>query len=176
MQTLRNELANRLAAYGVPPNNIIHTKWTTAHRENYKDQPKYDEIVSRINAINPSYLAIVGHSYGGCTAARISRVTTKVPDFVGMVDPIFIPAEIDWYGRVHTRAQSSNELNYPRGGNITNWYQSHHWPKGFHDVLDLNRKKVENIAMGNVTHTEIDDLPAIHNAVINKVIQGITSK
>jgi len=175
MQNLRNEFAIALSKYGVPGSNIIWTKWTTKKKEWYKDQPEYDSIVNRINSIDPSYLAIFGHSYGGCTACRISRVTSRIPDFIGLVDPIFIPAEIDWYGRVHTSAQSNRDDNYPRGKMIINWYQSHHWPKGFHDVLDIDKKKVTNIAIEGVTHTTIDDYPPLHRAAINTVVNAIKS-
>jgi len=170
MENLRNEFVQRLRPFGVPPSNIIHSDWTEHDKGNPYKQPKYTNLVARINAINPTYLAIFGHSYGGCTATRVSNVTTKIPDFIGLVDCIFVPFTTE------SAPQASNKLNYPRGHKIYNWYQHHYPVKGYAHPLDSNRKHVNDINLNDKVsgHTTIDDYPPLHRQALDIVSSAIS--
>lgn len=178
MQILRNRFAEILKPYGVPEDNILYMRWTesTQNRYSYKSQPEYAEMVKKINDINPSYLALFGHSYGGCTAIRISRKTLKTPDFIGLYDPVFVPASIDAaLMRIESAPQDSNVDNYPRGKQIINWYQTNTWPNGIGKIYDSFIKPVENIQVLEATHTSIDNDPVLQEEAVNNVMQAIKS-
>ncbi|WP_169089197.1 hypothetical protein [Paenibacillus sp. PL91] len=111
VSTLR---ANLTKTYGINPQNIFHSRWNKDHNSDPFAAPSLSDLQNQINkrVINPSYLAIVGHSYGGWASCKLSRVTKKPPNFVGLIDPVFGP----------TNTLSNNDL--PKGNKIFNWYQN----------------------------------------------------
>ncbi|WP_240420809.1 hypothetical protein [Paenibacillus periandrae] len=116
MTTLRDTLREKLTVkYGVNPNNIFHIKW---NQENDSD-PRNIPLISDINkeivkrTKNPRYVALIGHSFGGWAASRLSRMTLKIPDFVGLVDPVYGPAN---------RLKKPGDV--PRGSKIIEWFQN----------------------------------------------------
>lgn len=78
---------------GVNPDNIFRRSWNTDHDSDPSGAPDANDINSEIErrTTNPSYLAIIGHSYGGWAACKVSKITNRVPDFVGLIDPVFGP-------------------------------------------------------------------------------------
>lgn len=95
MTSLRDTLREKLTAkYGINPNNIFHIKWNQENDSNRRNIPLISDINKEIlrRTKNPRYVALIGHSFGGWAASRLSRVTLKIPDFVGLVDPVYGPA------------------------------------------------------------------------------------
>lgn len=174
MQTLRNEFVHVLGQFGVPPKNIIHANWTERNIGNPFPAPLFTDLVRQINGLNPIYLAIFGHSFGACTASRVSNVTNKVPDFLGLVNPIFHPAKINL-----PEIESSGQTNgdFPRAPTVYNWYQNH-WPiKGFAPVKFRNGKRVDNISLNDkdVVHWTISDYRPLHVKALNIVSGAVKS-
>ncbi len=171
METLRIRLYNELKKQGVPEKNVIYTDWDD------------DELEGTINRFNPLYLAIIGHSYGACKAARVSTKVKKVPNFVGLVDPVFRPAVFNsscpvWKAipTSHDQHDEDNPDNFPRGNRIISWYQDSDCPRGYHPVMIKEGKKeraVDNRHVAGVTHTTIDDHKPIHDVVFEIVTGGV---
>ncbi|MBH0231366.1 hypothetical protein [Halobacillus yeomjeoni] len=111
---IRNSLRAALAPLGVKPENIFKRSWNHNQDENPFGAPWLEDLNNEIEqrSKKPSYLAIIGHSYGGWAACKLSRITTKTPDFVGLIDPVF---------------GSTNRFtpgDTPRSGLTINWYQN----------------------------------------------------
>lgn len=198
MTRLRDILRNRLrSAYGVNPDNIFHRSWNINHSNDPLFFPLVNDLVREINrrTLNPSYLAIIGHSFGGWAACRLSKVTNKTPNFIGLVDPVF--------GISNTLMKPRD---VPRGSVITNWFQNNgvNIPSmcldktipctplvngiscGFQDVPGAVRKPVEFLrtASGTIrtvnclgkgrvrlcaSHVTIDDDAHIHRLIFNQI-------
>ncbi|MCR8927516.1 RICIN domain-containing protein [Priestia megaterium] len=111
---LRNTLQRELVPLGVKPDNIIRANWNYKNQEDPSLFPSTQELLGEISSRSrtPSYLAIIGHSYGGWAACKLSRVTSRVPDFIGLIDPVF------GYNNTFTSG------DIPRGNFIKNWYQN----------------------------------------------------
>lgn len=114
MVQLRDTLRNELQSLGIKPDNIFRRSWNHNQDDNPFGAPWVEDLLREIDrrSKNPSYLAIIGHSYGGWAACRLSRVTSRVPDFVGLIDPVF--------GSTSTFTNG----DIPRGKFIKNWYQN----------------------------------------------------
>jgi len=114
MAELRDILQRELGSLGVKPENIFTRSWNRLQDDNPFGAPLIEDLLSEISrrSSNPNYLALIGHSYGGWAACRLSRVTSRVPDFVGLIDPVFGPTN------------TLTEGNIPRGKYIKNWYQN----------------------------------------------------
>ncbi|MEK3864632.1 hypothetical protein MHH60_14260 [Paenibacillus sp. FSL H7-0716] len=116
MTKLRDTLRSKLTSThkGINPNNIFHISWNKNNDSNPLGTPLISDILKAIKLrtrnITPSYLAIIGHSYGGWAASMLSRVTSP-PNFVALIDPV--------YGSTNTMTSSDT----PRGKIIKNWYQ-----------------------------------------------------
>lgn len=114
MMNLRNTLRNELQPLGVNIDNIFRRSWNHNQNDNPFAVPWVSdlnrEIERRTN--NPSYLALIGHSYGGWAACRLSRITRRKPDFVALIDPVFGPNNV------------FTPSDRPRGLFIKNWYQA----------------------------------------------------
>ncbi len=198
MTRLRDTLRNRLrSAYGVNPENIFHRSWNINHSNDPLFFPLVNDLTREINRrnSNPSYLAIIGHSFGGWAACRLSKVTNKIPNFIGLVDPVF--------GISNTLMKPRD---VPRGSVITNWFQDNgiSIPSmcldktrpctplingiscGFQDVPGAVRKPVEFLrtASGTIrtvnclgqgrvrlraSHVTIDDDARIHRLIFNQI-------
>jgi hypothetical protein len=171
MKKMREKFVQDLSKLGVPSDNIIYSKWTEGS-EMYNRQPVYNDLVRRINKLNPSYLAILGHSYGGCATIRITQETNRVPDFIGLIDPIFIPASV-FSTIIKSAPQDSRNDNYPRGDKIINWYQNNGRPYGFEPILDNHKREVKNIHVDGVIHTTIDEHEGIYRDTLNHIIKEI---
>lgn len=115
MTKLRDKLRTELTSlYGVNPANILHVQWNKNHNSDPRYQPLTKQITNEINkrSQDPSYLAIIGHSYGGWAACRVSKITKKIPNFVGLIDPVFGPSN------------TLNPEDLPRGIKKINWFQN----------------------------------------------------
>lgn len=110
---LISELAPRLTALGVPGNNIFSMSWNPNHNDDPFKSPDTNRHLAEINArtATPSYVAIIGHSYGGWAACRLSRRLQPAPNFVALIDPVFGPNG------------DLEQIVQPFGANIHNWYQ-----------------------------------------------------
>ncbi|MBU3187682.1 hypothetical protein [Clostridium estertheticum] len=114
MTKIRDMLRNELAPLEINPENIFRRSWNHNQDDNPAGIPDVNDINSEIDSRTdtPSYLAIIGHSYGGWAACRVSKVTNRVPDFVGIIDPVF----------GFENSMGSDDI--PRGSFIKNWYQN----------------------------------------------------
>ncbi|MEK7015966.1 fascin domain-containing protein [Bacillus sp. FSL R9-9410] len=114
ISNLREKLVRELGPLGVKPANIIRARWNYSQDDDPFGAPSIKELLKEIEMRNtkPSYLAIIGHSYGGWAACKLSRVTSRVPDFVGLIDAVF--------GSTNTFTNG----DIPRGNFIKNWYQN----------------------------------------------------
>lgn len=116
MNKLRDTLRKKLsAAFGVAPSKIFRASWNKNQDSNPLGTPSVDSLLAEINSRTkkPSYLAIIGHSYGGWAASKLSRATRKYPNFVGLIDPVYGPSN------------KMTSADVPRGLKITNWYQKY---------------------------------------------------
>lgn len=113
MTSLRNTLRTRLATLGVPSNNIFQISWNKNRDSDPFGAPLMSDLKKEINSRNnkPSYIAIIGHSFGGWAASKLSRVTAVKPDFIGLIDPVYGASNI----------MSPNAV--PIGSKVINWYQ-----------------------------------------------------
>lgn len=97
MTHLVSTLQKRLkSTYGFNTSDVIHMQWNTENK-NPTLQPQTDRISKVINErlfSAGNYLAIIGHSFGGWAACRVSQKTNIQPDFVGLIDPVFGPGNI----------------------------------------------------------------------------------
>ncbi|MCY8953214.1 hypothetical protein MOE39_05005 [Bacillus cereus] len=111
---LRDTLQTYLSPLGVKPENIFRRSWHHSQDGNVGAEPWTEDLNNEINnrTANPSYLAIIGHSYGGWAACRLSKVTNREPDFIGLIDPVF------------GRDNVLERRDYPRGKYIINWHQN----------------------------------------------------
>ncbi|OHY73338.1 hypothetical protein [Priestia aryabhattai] len=91
VKDLVGRLQTALEDLGVPKNNIFHRSWNEGNDSDPGKPPQKGDILKEIDkrSPNPSYLAIIGHSFGGWTACRVSRDTVRKPDYVGLIDPVF---------------------------------------------------------------------------------------
>lgn len=91
MKDLADVLRTRLAPLGVPCDNVFRRGWNRKHDEDPSATPDTEDILNEIRRKieRPSYLAIIGHSYGGWAACRLSSKTPVEPDFVALIDPVF---------------------------------------------------------------------------------------
>ena len=114
MVQLRDKLQDELQSLGIKRDNIFRRSWNHNQDDNPLGAPWVEDLLREIDrrSKNPSYLAIIGHSYGGWAACKLSRVTSRVPDFVGLIDPVF--------GSTNTFTNG----DIPRGKFIKNWYQN----------------------------------------------------
>ncbi|MDA2068443.1 hypothetical protein PDN02_28445, partial [Bacillus cereus] len=116
MRNLRDFLRNYLKDY-VNPENIFYQSWNPG--SGYEDVPFSEPNTGILDAEiqrrsrNPSYLALIGFSYGGWAVSRLSRITRRMPDFIGLIDPVYGPFN------------SIKENDIPRGNSIKSWYQNY---------------------------------------------------
>lgn len=113
ISNLRDTLYVRLSQLGVPSRNIFRRSWNENEDGNPLGAPWIWDLNNEIDerSRKPSYLAIIGHSYGGWAACRLSRVTAKLPNYIGLIDPVFGPGN------------TMNATDVPRALSIKNWYQ-----------------------------------------------------
>ncbi|MDQ0888834.1 hypothetical protein QFZ81_003922 [Paenibacillus sp. V4I9] len=198
MTRLQDTLRTRLtSAYGVNPANIFHRSWNKNRDSDPSGAPLLNDLLGEINkrSMKPSYLAIIGHSYGGWAACKVSRNTSKIPNFIGLIDPVF--------GSSNTFTSG----NAPRGATINNWYQKNGVIGGepctglgkipcvpaingiscgnqsvtgarpilvnFLKTWDGKIKTVNCLGKGSVrliaSHTDIDDDKWIHHLIFNQI-------
>jgi len=112
--SLRDRIRDKLIPLEVKFDNIFRRSWNHNEDDNPFGMPWIEDLNSEINqrTTSPSYLAIIGHSYGGWAACLLSRATNRVPDFIGLIDPVFGPRN------------SMESVDPPRGNLIKNWYQN----------------------------------------------------
>ncbi|MEF3312033.1 hypothetical protein PV433_24415 [Paenibacillus sp. GYB004] len=110
---LRDTLYIRLSPLGVPARNVFRRSWNQNEDGNPLGTPWIWDLNNEIEerSRKPSYLAIIGHSYGGWAACRLSRVTAKIPNYIGLIDPVFGPGN------------TMNAADIPKAHMIKNWYQ-----------------------------------------------------
>lgn len=109
---LITELSPRLTALGVPASNIFSISWNPDHNNSPFETPDTDRHLAEVIARTArSYVAIIGHSYGGWAACRLSRRLQPAPDLVALIDPVFGPNG------------DGEQIVQPYGDKIHNWYQ-----------------------------------------------------
>ncbi len=111
---LRDKLREKFEPLGVPRDNIFRRSWNKGEDDVPTSAPWISDLKREVEkrSSNPTYLALIGHSYGGWAACKLSRVTTRTPNFVGLIDPVF---------------GASNKMDsgdIPRANVIKNWYQN----------------------------------------------------
>jgi hypothetical protein len=82
--------------FKVPPANIYVQGWNSNNDSNPNNAPSTDvhqrRFVERLNAlgkIKPSYFALVGHSFGGWSSLKLSRLSgMPTPDLLFTIDPV----------------------------------------------------------------------------------------
>lgn len=200
IERLRNRLRDNLRALGVPDHNIFSRSWNHNRDDDPFSAPWVEDLHNEIKGRSsyPSYLGIVGHSYGGWAACKVSRVTAKVPDFVGLIDPVF------------GASNSMGNDDYPRGVRITNWFQNNSIVNGdtctgagkvpcskreaglscgysnvagaenileeFMKDWNAGRKRVPCVGGRRhvlTSHTEMDDNDYIHRQIVDRILEGM---
>lgn len=108
-----DQLKPQLAALGVPDDHIWSTSWNPGHNDNPFDLPATAQHVNDLIAreANPSYVALIGHSFGGRAVCLLSRQFDRDPDYVALIDPVFGPMG------------DNEQVIEPNGATIQNWYQ-----------------------------------------------------
>lgn len=194
------QLRPQLTALGVKDINICSMSWNRTHNDDGFEMPATKEHVDELTAreANPSYIALIGHSYGGRAVCLLSRQFDRDPDYVALLDPVFGP---NGDGAV---------VIEPRGAVIQNWYQRNaiHVVAGDEDCLGVllpglplgialgrpvpNAENVEvkfrqradgtfetrvcddgSEAPRHITHTTIDGDEFIWSQIINKIVSDI---
>ncbi|MGN4411552.1 hypothetical protein ACTFOF_06625 [Bacillus cereus group sp. MYBK87-2] len=114
MRDFRDFLRNYLKDW-VNPENIFYQSWNPGNEDKPFDAPATGELNRVIQGISntPCYLALIGFSYGGWAVSRLSRITKRIPDFIGLIDPVYGP-----------RNDMMN-TDIPRGRVIKSWYQKY---------------------------------------------------
>lgn len=86
---LRNKLIDKLSPLGIPNNNIFHRPWNQGGESHPDQSPNYNDIIREINnrTKTPRYVALIGHSYGGWAACKVSRFIDV--DHIVLIDPVF---------------------------------------------------------------------------------------
>jgi hypothetical protein len=112
LQVILRDLGDDLT---VPHQNIAHRPWNRAAdiAMDFSKKPETDvhrDLVRDISG-NPSYVAIIGHSFGGWSASLLSRELSPRPNYVALIDPVFGPAG-DTEKRVNPHADEAD-----------NWFQ-----------------------------------------------------
>jgi hypothetical protein len=141
---LRDDIIDKLTPLGIPSNNIFHRPWNNGNESDPGKTPDHWDINREIEnrSKQPIYLALVGHSFGGWAACRVSRHSIRIPDFIALLDPVF--GVDNWVG----------PDDKPRGKTIINWCQdngiefigSHcFYPLGVIPCTD----KIRGLACGN---------------------------
>jgi pimeloyl-ACP methyl ester carboxylesterase len=116
MTHLVTYLRNRLPiTFGINPQAIFHRSWNINRDSDPSGVPFTNDLLGELTkrTTNPSYVAIIGHSYGGWAACRLSKATKKKPDFVGLIDPVF-----------GVKNSLKRPIDVPRAILIKNWYQN----------------------------------------------------
>jgi len=116
MSNLSDTLRNRLnSSFAINPENIFQISWNEDNDGDPRSVPLISVIQSEINkrSLNPKYLAVIGHSFGGWAACRLSRVTTKVPNYIALIDPVFGPTNT-----------LRRPVDVPKGKYIAEWFQN----------------------------------------------------
>ncbi len=110
---LVEELRPRLVNLGVPDNHILSISWNPDDNDNPFSEPNTSQHMQELHMreSSPSYVALIGHSYGGWAACRLSRKLSRQPNFVGLIDPVFGPLG------------DHEQVVKPYGDNTHNWYQ-----------------------------------------------------
>ncbi|PGN34891.1 hypothetical protein CN968_26120 [Bacillus thuringiensis] len=88
---LRDDLRKRLSPLGIPDDNIFHRPWNQGGESQPDQSPNHNDILREIQnrTKNPRYIALVGHSYGGWAACKVSRAIDV--NHIVLLDPVFGP-------------------------------------------------------------------------------------
>jgi peptidoglycan hydrolase-like protein with peptidoglycan-binding domain len=108
-----NEFTPQLTALGVPADHIVSISWNPIQNDIPFAVPDTNFHLGVLQNIepNPSYLALIGHSYGGRSVCVLSNRLRAQPDYVALLDPVFGP-----FGDI-------DRTIVPRGKRIDNWFQ-----------------------------------------------------
>src|SRR5262249_16323046 len=104
-------IRSTLEPLGVPGHNVFAMSWHPGQdNTNPSVAPDMDAHREAIHARTdrPSYVAIIGHSYGGWAACQLSHALARQPQYVALIDAVFPPG----HGRIN-----------PKGDCMQNWYQ-----------------------------------------------------
>ena len=102
-----------LTALGVPADHIFSMSWNPAGNDDALGHPATALHIKELfeREPNPSYLALIGHSFGGRSVCLLSSFLTRSPDYIALLDPVFGP-----FGDFEDTIK-------PVGDVIDNWYQ-----------------------------------------------------
>lgn len=181
---LRDRIRRVLVPRGVPKGNIFRSSWNHGRGDhNATGAPNTSHIQSEINsrADRPSYLALIGHSFGGWAVCKVSRSRDPVADFVGLIDPVF------------GLANSLQEDTYPMGRSIVSWHQRNgimYTPAGVvpcargRDLVPCGHRNVagaQNIDVSHlkhagrpVVHTTIDDASSVTDQIVDRIMASFS--
>lgn len=89
-------LRGRLQPLAVPAGNVFAMSWSPGHNSEPWAAPDTDEHARQLTSrtAQPTYVAIIGHSYGGWAASLPSRRLAdagRPADYVAIIDPVFGP-------------------------------------------------------------------------------------
>lgn len=103
---ITNSIRNAFVRYGVPPENVQVRSWNTGDTNNPSADPNIDDLATWVRqhgTDHPSYYVLIGHSYGGWAAARLSdHHPPRIPDMLLTIDPVLGPANTS---TVHPKAR-----------------------------------------------------------------------
>lgn len=175
MEDLRKKLVAELRSLNVPENNIMLKPWTEGSESDPNSQPVYNRLARTINEIRPLSVCIIGHSYGGWAACRLSRKLNTVPSYIALFDPMFSyksrRRDREPYFEIVSGSQKDHIDNYPKGQEIRSWYQTHRYdfPYGRRDVRKDGGAFVRNEEAQGRNHWDIDDDGRLHAIVIDEI-------
>ena len=109
---LCGHMRSTLELLGVPGTHVFSMSWHPGRdNTNPSVAPDTDAHLEAIKARTetPSYVAIIGHGYGGWAACTLSRALARRPQYVALIDAVFSPG----HGRIN-----------PYGDFVQNWYQA----------------------------------------------------
>ena len=198
-----------LGTLGVPPENIYSQPWSKNEKDDDIPGPapatsvhldRLNEVESRLGSKKISYLAMIGHSFGGWAAARMSR--SRKADSLFLLDPVIQVGYRDHPGERHTDAvygvnyfqkESIEDLGTcPLGrvdlfnkcdyiGDVSCGQTFKYLSEGNRQIrfarnAEGRRKKTSCLGFSHyrkIAHTTIDDDKHLRNQIITKIISDI---
>ena len=111
---LISEIRTRLVSRGISPDQVIAMSWNPGNNDSPFEKPdtvRHFETIQSLVSHPTTFVALIGHSYGGWAVCRLSRQLAQPPNFVALIDPVFGPNG------------DLEQIVRPVGDNIQNWYQ-----------------------------------------------------
>lgn len=204
VSVLIDKIKAKLAGLDIPDSNIRKLQWNADYQSPFKE-PDVEYIENQMPDLyfeEPVYTAMIGHSYGGFAAGRVSESFTmqqgKVPDYLATIDPVHgyrNNAEVDYFAETKNNWYQTNGItpfssslclfdNYScrRSNGISCGRDLSEY--GFDAITKLN---VQSRADGSKksmrclglefdrpqVHTSIDGDEYVHEQIINQVVNDV---